>query len=64
MDIARIGQIARKYEVLFVVDAFQKAGIFPIDVQKCRSIFYVSPDTKAFWVPKVPADSMYGKVSV
>lgn len=33
-DIARIGEIAQKHGVLFVVDASQTAGVFPIDVQK------------------------------
>ncbi len=33
-DIRRIGQIARKHKVLFLVDASQTAGMFPIDVQE------------------------------
>ena len=33
LDIKRIGQIAKKYGLLFVVDASQTAGVFPIDVQ-------------------------------
>ncbi len=33
LDIERIGKIAKKYGILFVVDASQTAGIFPIDVQ-------------------------------
>lgn len=36
VDVARIGQIARKHGVLFVVDASQTAGVFPIDVQKMQ----------------------------
>lgn len=36
VDIARIGQIARKQEILFVVDASQTAGVFPIDVRKMQ----------------------------
>lgn len=33
LDIERIGKIAKKHGILFVVDASQTAGIFPIDVQ-------------------------------
>lgn len=35
-DIERMGNIARKYGVIFIVDASQTAGIFPIDVQKMK----------------------------
>ena len=34
VDIEAVGAIARKHGVLFVVDASQTAGVFPIDVQK------------------------------
>ena len=34
LDIERIGKIAKKHGILFVVDASQTAGVFPIDVQK------------------------------
>ena len=33
VDIAAVGELARKHEILFVVDASQTAGVFPIDVQ-------------------------------
>ncbi|MBR3257476.1 MAG: aminotransferase class V-fold PLP-dependent enzyme [Eggerthellaceae bacterium] len=33
LDIAAIGQIARTHDILFVVDASQTAGVFPIDMQ-------------------------------
>lgn len=33
VDIAKIGGIARRHQVLFCVDASQTAGVFPIDVQ-------------------------------
>lgn len=33
LDIKRIGQIAKEHGLLFVVDASQTAGVFPIDVQ-------------------------------
>ena len=34
LDIGRIGAIARKYGLLYIVDASQTAGVFPIDVQR------------------------------
>ena len=34
LDIGRIGAIAKAHGLLFVVDASQTAGVFPIDVQK------------------------------
>ena len=33
-DIKRIGKIAKKHGLIFVVDASQSAGVFPIDVEK------------------------------
>lgn len=33
VDIRRVGEIARRYGLIFVVDASQTAGVFPIDVQ-------------------------------
>lgn len=34
VDIQKAGDIARKHGLLFIVDASQTAGVFPIDVQK------------------------------
>ena len=34
VDIGKVGEIARKHDLLFVVDASQTAGVFPIDVQR------------------------------
>ena len=34
VDIARVGQIAKRHGLLFIVDASQTAGVFPIDVQE------------------------------
>ena len=34
VDIGQVGKIAKEHQVLFVVDASQTAGVFPIDVQK------------------------------
>ncbi len=36
VDIAKIGEIARRHRVLFCVDASQTAGVFPIDVQEMK----------------------------
>lgn len=36
VDLAKIGEIARRHGILFVVDASQTAGVFPIDVQKMK----------------------------
>ena len=33
LDIGRIGKIAQKYGLLYIVDASQTAGVFPVDVQ-------------------------------
>lgn len=34
LDIEKIGEIANKHHLLFIVDASQTAGVFPIDVEK------------------------------
>ncbi len=36
VNIGKIGEIARKHDVLFCVDASQTAGVFPIDVQEMK----------------------------
>lgn len=36
VDIEQIGKIAKKHGVLFIVDASQTAGVFPIDVQRMQ----------------------------
>ncbi len=36
IDLQCMGTIARKYNVLLIVDASQTAGVFPIDVQKMK----------------------------
>ena len=35
LDIARIGAVAREHGLLFIVDASQTAGVFPIDMEQC-----------------------------
>lgn len=34
VDIERVGKIAKEHEILFIVDASQTAGVYPIDIQK------------------------------
>lgn len=36
LDIKRIGQIAKSFGLLFIVDASQTAGVFPIDMQEMQ----------------------------
>lgn len=36
LDLEKIGEICKKYRLLFLVDASQTAGIIPIDVQKMK----------------------------
>lgn len=36
VDIERVGAIAKKHNLLFIVDASQTAGIYPIDIQKMQ----------------------------
>ena len=33
LDVCRIGAVARKHDLIYIVDASQTAGVFPIDVQ-------------------------------
>lgn len=36
VDIQAVGEIAKRYGILFCVDASQTAGVIPIDVRACR----------------------------
>lgn len=36
VDIGQVGEIARRNQILFCVDASQTAGVFPVDVQKMK----------------------------
>lgn len=36
VDIGKVGEMAHRHEVLFVVDASQTAGVFPIDVRNMQ----------------------------
>lgn len=33
IDVARVGQVAKKHNIIFIVDASQTAGCFPIDME-------------------------------
>ncbi|MEE1086275.1 MAG: aminotransferase class V-fold PLP-dependent enzyme [Schaedlerella sp.] len=34
VDIERVGEIAKRHQILFIVDASQTAGVYPIDIEK------------------------------
>lgn len=51
LPIEKIGQLARKRGVLFIVDAAQSAGILPIDVQKMNIDFLCMPAHKGLFAP-------------
>ncbi len=36
VDLARVGEIARRHGLLFIVDASQTAGVFPIDMEEMK----------------------------
>ena len=52
LDIGRIGEIARKYNILYIVDASQTAGVFPIDVQAMHIDFLCFTGHKALLGPQ------------
>ena len=43
IDIARVGEIAKRHQVLLIVDASQTAGYIRSMYSRCRLIFYVLP---------------------
>ncbi len=51
-DIERIGEIARKRGLIFIVDASQSAGVFPIDVQKLNIDILVASGHKGMQGPQ------------
>lgn len=56
MDVERIGEIAQKHGLLFVVDASQTAGVFPIDVQKMHIDILCLPAIRDFWDRRGPVE--------
>lgn len=51
-DLLRIGEICRKYNVIFVLDAIQGCGVFPIDVQKYHIDFLCADGHKWLCAPE------------
>ncbi|MCI8497701.1 MAG: aminotransferase class V-fold PLP-dependent enzyme, partial [Clostridiales bacterium] len=51
LPIREIGQLAKKRNLLFLVDAAQTAGIVPIDMQACGIDFLCMPGHKGLYGP-------------
>ncbi len=51
LPIAAIGELCRKYGVLFAVDAAQTAGVLPIDIQKMKIDFLCIAPHKGLYAP-------------
>ena len=62
IDLKRVGQIASEKHILFVVDASQTAGVYPIDVQELGLMYCASQDIKVCLDRREPEDFMLGKV--
>ena len=62
-DIERIGRIAKKHGLLFVVDASQTAGVFPLDVRKMNIDILCFTGHKALLGPQ-GTGGMYVRESV
>lgn len=62
INLKRVGQIASEKHILFVVDASQTAGVYPIDVQELGLMYCASQDIKVCLDRRGPEDFMLGKV--
>lgn len=51
LPIRRLGQLAREYGLLFVVDAAQTAGVLPIDMQRDNIDYLCVPGHKGLYGP-------------
>ncbi len=51
LPIAHIGEIARKHQLLFLVDAAQSAGLLPISVQEMQIDLLAAPGHKCLYGP-------------
>lgn len=51
-DIEKIGKIAEKHGVIFVVDASQSAGHIPVDIKKCKIDALVCSGHKGLFGPQ------------
>ncbi len=51
LPIAQLGEIARRHQLLFLVDAAQSAGILPIDIQEMKIDLLAAPGHKSLYGP-------------
>lgn len=51
LPIEKIGALAKKYGILFLVDAAQTAGVLPIDIQRCQIDFLCMAGHKCLYGP-------------
>ena len=52
LSIREVGEIARKHNLLFLVDAAQTAGAFPIDMEKDRIDLLAFTGHKSLYGPQ------------
>jgi len=52
VDIARVGEIAKQHHLLFIVDASQTAGVFPIDMESMNIDIVCFTGHKGFMAPQ------------
>lgn len=52
VDIQRIGEIAKKHGILYLVDGAQSAGVYPIDVEKMNIDILAFPGHKGLLGPQ------------
>ena len=52
MDIEAIGEIARKHNIVYLVDGAQSAGVYPIDVEKMNIDMLAFPGHKSLLGPQ------------
>ncbi|AXU55508.1 TPA: aminotransferase class V-fold PLP-dependent enzyme [Clostridioides difficile] len=52
IDIKKVGEIAKKHNILFLVDASQTAGVYDIDVNECNIDMLAMPGHKCLFGPQ------------
>ena len=52
VDIAKVGEIAKKHNILYLVDASQTAGVYDIDVKKINVDMLAAPGHKCLFGPQ------------
>lgn len=60
-DIYAIGEIAQKHQKLFIVDAAQTAGVFPISMKKDHIDILCFSGHKALWDLRAQEPSVFGR---